>query len=213
MRDILLAVSERQCLACVGEAGPWKGRLCACCADEIPTVLSRIGVKAGVQGWSLGSYAGAIGALVRRGKYGGDEGGLRLLGATLADAFAHARGIGIEQFQPDLVVPAPSSFWRSLKRGFDPVYLLARPVSRAIGLPLKTLIWRWGGAAQASLSPVDRQKNLRGRVHVWGKMPVNARVLVVDDILTTGATALACQDVLLGAGALEVRFLVAGSSL
>ncbi len=215
MTDLIASLCPLPCLSCENPgARRWGQRLCPRCADEIPDVLERVlpgGSLAG--GWALGSYAGPLGALLRRGKYGGDEHALRLVGHQLARMFAEERGIGLEGWLPDLVVPAPTSPGRSFWRGFDAVHLLANPVATAVGLPLSPRLRRWGGAPQASLDADARRSNLRGRIHPLQPIPEGSRVLLVDDVVTTGATAVACADALLGAGAGEVWLLAACSAI
>lgn len=150
----------------------------------------------------MGPYAGPAGALVRNGKYAGDEGGLRILGECLASMMVK------EDARIDLVVPAPTSPGRSIWRGFDAVHMLAKPVARRLSVPMIPALRRWGGAPQASLSPEARRENLKGRLRLTRPLPVGARILLVDDVRTTGATGEICADVLMGAGAEEVWLLV-----
>lgn len=211
MTNLLSSLCPLPCLSCEKTgAQAWGQRLCSRCAEEIPDVLERIHPGGSLSGaWALGGYAGPLGSLLRRGKYGGDEAALRLMGQQLAWLFSEERGIGLEGWLPDLVVPAPTSPGRSFWRGFDAVHLLGSPVASTLGLPFSPLLRRWGGAPQASLNSEERRSNLRGRIQVQQRFFSGARILLVDDVLTTGATSIACADALLGAGARDVHLLVA----
>ena len=108
----------------------------------------------------------------------------------------------------ELLVPVPSNLPRLHARGYDQVWLLCRALGRQLGLPTCrfALRRRWAGRHQTELSAEARWRNAAvqyGRglrtAPVLGK-----RVLLVDDVTTTGATASACAAVLLALGAEEV---------
>ena len=214
LSSLFAGLVERGCVACgQGVAVEWGARLCSACAEEIPPGLSRLQADPSVQGgWALGPYAGPAGALMRHAKYGRDEGALRVMAEALADRWVRRLGVGLERARVGLVVPVPGDRWRTLWRGMDPVKILAQRVAARSGLPLWPVLRRSGGASQAGLSPEARRRNLRGHIRARGPLPPDARVLLVDDVLTTGATAQACADELLGAGAAEVWLLAVCSA-
>lgn len=208
MLDLLDSLGAHACVSCkdapaVHVPGPLGGQLCVNCLAEIPPVPLPLrhapgGVRAA---WALGPYAGPLGAMVRAAKYGGNEAILRALGAICAMAdLPHV----------DLVAPVPSSPWRRLVRGSNPADLLALPVASALGVPLVQALRRGRNAPQAGLRRRIRPQNARGAFQAV--VPVEGRVLLVDDVLTTGATAQACADELLGAGADEVLLLVVAAT-
>ena len=94
-----------------------------------------------------------------------------------------------------------------LDRGFDHAALLARGVSRELGLRRRGLLVRTGRSAdQTDLGRAERFSNLEG---AFRARPVRGRVVLVDDLVTTGATAGACARALLEAGATSVEVLAA----
>lgn len=208
MHPLLATLSDLSCISCQhAEATFFGGRLCDACAGEVPAVLGRLKRREHTAlsgGWSLGAYASPAGALIRHGKYAGDEGALRALGRAIASQIP----MMMADCYPDLVVPVPTSPGRTFWRGFDAVHLIARPVARALEVPMTPALQRWGGAPQASLDHEARLQNLKGRLRLSRPVPVGARILLVDDVCTTGATAECCADALLGAGAGEVWLVV-----
>lgn len=114
------------------------------------------------------------------------------------------------------VVPVPTTPHRMRERGYNQAALLARVVASELELPLAdALLRRAGGGSQTRLSPKERQENVRG-AFVAGPAAIEVRdrrVLFVDDVLTTGATAGAAACTLMEAGAREVRLLTFGRAL
>jgi ComF family protein len=113
----------------------------------------------------------------------------------------------------DLVVPVPLHPWRRVGRGFNQAERVARHLER----PLLHALARWHWTApQAGLSAAARRRNVRDVVRLAARLTADgarrlrrqiagARVLLVDDVVTTGATMSACARVLREAGAREVR--------
>jgi predicted amidophosphoribosyltransferase len=103
---------------------------------------------------------------------------------------------------------------RLAERGFNQSEELAARLARRTGLPLVPGLLRCRDTGhQASLGRRARQGNVEG-AFVWAvPAPPPARVLLVDDVLTTGATLAACADALRAAGTREVRAIAIARSL
>ena len=108
----------------------------------------------------------------------------------------------------DMLTWVPVSRLRKLRRGYDQVELLAKAVGRELGLsPVPTLKKIRNNRPQSRLKdPAARRANVLGAYRLLeGAAVKGQRVLLLDDILTTGATAGECARVLLSAGAKEVH--------
>jgi ComF family protein len=106
------------------------------------------------------------------------------------------------------VVPVPTTKRRLRTRGYNQAYLLAVAVSGEVGRPLhEALERRHGGSTQVGLHPTQRRANVKNafvaREDAKARLS-GARVLLVDDVLTTGSTAVAAARALVQAGAAEV---------
>lgn len=183
---------------CAGCEARGEGRLCPRCrpgaVHRVPLVIE------GVQGvLTCGGYDGGIGRALRVAKYGPD----RRLMIALADDFGAMLGPVVARGGAALVVPAPMPWTRRLARGFAPATILAEALGRAAGVPVEHALWARPGAKQAGKNVAGRRNNLHGRIRSVREIQERV-VLLVDDVVTTGATAAACTRELLGAGARDV---------
>lgn len=115
--------------------------------------------------------------------------------------------------EADLIAPVPLHRWRLLKRGYNQAAILAQALARETGATLlPDLLQRVRAtASQQGLGGRARLLNITAgafRAHPWHRRRIDgARVLLVDDVLTTGATVEACARVLCRAGAAGVDVL------
>jgi ComF family protein len=149
-------------------------------------------------------YGGPIAAAITRFKYLPAPDLARPLGELLA---TEASRLAIDA---DVVVPVPLHPSRLFERGFNQAALLARPVARVLGLPLlpRALVRTRATAKQAELDRAERLRNVEGAFRARRPLPPGTRALVVDDVLTTGATQNACAAALREAGCRSVNCLV-----
>lgn len=215
--DLLL---PRCCIAC-GEPVPQAADLCAICAISLEPILDPCPVCAlpGPAGSpclacqrrpppfsscrAAWAYGGALARAIQRLKYGGH--------AHLAPGLARLLDPCLEDHPPvDLCVPVPLHPARLRQRGYNQAALLLRHAAPALPGPVS-----WAALRKIRLDPrqvaLDRQarlRNLRGAFQVSPRARVRgARVLLLDDVMTTGATAAACSETLLDAGAAQVHVL------
>ena len=155
---------------------------------------------------ALGHYDGALRDIIHAFKYEGRRSLARPLGAMLRES-----GVDVLR-DAACVVPVPLHPWKRLRRGFNQ----AADLSHQVGLPVVHALWRVRVTmSQAGLTAAGRQRNVRGafRVSPWLSRTKRERfiddrvVVLIDDVRTTGATLDACTEVLMDAGACEVRTL------
>ena len=145
-------------------------------------------------------YGGPLAVALRRLKYGGRVDVVDPLATLLTGAgLPHAGHV-------DVVACVPLHRAKRRRRGFHAVELLAAPLADALGVPLDTRRLRRirDTPPQASLPQKDRDANVRG---AFVAAPGAPRVLLVDDVRTTGATLRAASGALYRAGARRVRLL------
>ena len=171
------------------------GRERWCAACEPPRPLAPGETLNGIPLLALGSYEGALASAIRRLKYEPCPALARPLGLELASALANAR------FGRDTVLaPVPLHPRRLAERGFNQTALVASALSSALGcLSRPRLLARVRETGQqAELGKRARAENVNGAFELSGE--ITPRVLVLDDVVTTGATVQACVRVLEAVG-------------
>lgn len=154
-------------------------------------------------------YGHPIDLLVTKLKFGRSLAAGRVLSELWLDAVAEAAPM-----RPDLLVPIPLHASRLRERGYNQALELARPLARALGIPLggNVLSRTKATAAQSNLDAKTRRRNLRGAFmfHATELAELSAarteasHVALVDDVMTTGATLRECARVLKRAGIARV---------
>lgn len=135
-----------------------------------------------------------------------------VVGVKFARRLAWARALGellaaeLPEDCADVVVPVPLHPWRLAGRGFNQAQEIAAPIARHLALPLRPELVRRVRATrpQSSLSAAERRDNPAGAFSVRARALSGRRVLLVDDVVTTGATAAALATAVVDAGAAEV---------
>jgi predicted amidophosphoribosyltransferase len=127
---------------------------------------------------------------------------------SVADALADAM-VALGPPPADAVTWVPLARTRLVARGYDQARVLARAVAARTGVPAVPLLRRTTDTgSQARRRGGDRRAAMRGAFRPSGR-PAPPTVLLVDDVLTTGATAAACAHALREAGALEIDLVTA----
>lgn len=118
---------------------------------------------------------------------------------------------------PDVVVPVPTTARRRATRGYNQAALLAEVVASSLSRPMvDALTRRRATSSQTSLAPAERRDNVKGAFALAsgaGRDLDGGDVLLVDDVLTTGATALEAARTLVGGGVASVSLAVYGRAL
>lgn len=197
------------CHGCAGDLPRVPPSRCAICArpDALGGVCGRCLVHPPPYARTVAAllYAGASIHLVHAFKFRGDL----AAGAALASLLLEAVRA---EADPDVLVPVPLSSARRRARGFDQSLELARLLARARRIRLLTrgIERRRDGVPQSTLSGWDaRWRNVRDVFHVKPGSVSGLRIAVVDDVMTSGATAESLTRSLLAAGAARVHLWVA----
>lgn len=203
----------QHCMLCSEPGSP----LCGPCHDELPglhavrcPVCAEASVRAEICGQCLThpprfakvsaalSYGFPVDALIRRLKYAADLSLVDPLAALLADRASR-------EMQPDCIVPMPLSTQRLRERGFNQSHEIARSLARRLHVRVADAACKRirHTPPQATLPLDQRRANIRGAFECSIALD-GARIAIVDDVLTSGATLNELARVLLRAGAAEV---------
>jgi ComF family protein len=150
---------------------------------------------------SIFEYRGAVRELIYQFKF---RNRIRI-GFVLAAFFQTA----LQAPQPDtLLVPVPGNPFSVRSRGWDPMSIIAGTLAKSHGFPVRRLLSRRSGSAQKTLSYEDRRSNLAGKLRLARPVPGGARrVILLDDVFTTGASASECARILAETGVDSVEVL------
>lgn len=203
------------CPNCLVHLGPetWPGcRRCgARVADDLPplewcSLCRHVPLKfdAAVV---LGSYHAGLRDVILRMKRPAYE----PLSVAMGDLLVRRRREQLQEYRADLIIPIPMYWSRRFRRRMNSPEILAKCLGRHLDIPMQrsVLVRQVNTLPQANLPPSRRFRNVKGAFRVQRPDRVkNARVLLVDDVLTTGATCSEAAKVLKQAGAAAVTVAV-----
>lgn len=211
--DFLSPAICRHC-GLIVRGGTWAPLLCADCGSAFPWHDDVVAAPYPItRAWAFAAFEGPARRLLIDLKYDGVLRAGRVLGAFMATA----PGAAFILDGAELVVPVPLHWWRRWRRGHNQAAVLARALCR--GRPELTLCAalrrRHATAPQVGQPRSDRLRNVAGIFAVRDRYRATVAgrtIVLVDDVITTGATCAAAARALLDAGAEEVRAYTAAWS-
>jgi ComF family protein len=170
--------------------------------DQGRCALCRRGVRGFDAAYSFGFYEDELRKLIQLFKYGRIQTLSAPLGRLLARALPREHSF-------DIIVPMPLHWRKRWQRGFNQAELLAREIGRRTHVPVQMALRRVRNTpAQAGLTSAKRRLNVSGAFRAKKRAAIDGqRVLLIDDVMTTGATAASCARALKRAGARHVTLL------
>jgi len=195
--DLLIPFGCAGCDGPVGCGAVW----CDACAEGLVpaahAVLQSPGASA-IPVLAAHAYAGPVQPALHRFKFSGR--------AELADRLGREVSDTIQRVQlpsDAILVPVPLTPQRLVERGYNQSALLAGSIARRLALAhrARALVRVHDGSHQVGANRVERAEQVSGAFRVGSRRIDQKNVILVDDVLTTGATATACAEALVGAGA------------
>jgi ComF family protein len=231
-QTILDIIYPVRCPICQTIVIPKGERICSSCKEELPYIIEPKCKKCGKpieqeekeycsdcerksyhfdKGFALWVYNDDMRRSIADFKYHGKKEYAKFY----IDEIIRIYGKSIEKFSPDVIAPVPIHRSKYLKRGYNQADILARGIGKEIGIPVlsQLLLRNKKTLPQKKLSDKERLSNLleafqfnENAVKYYHKEIT--RVLLVDDIYTTGSTVEACTNVLRSQGVYEIYFIV-----
>ncbi|MBE0575968.1 MAG: ComF family protein [Desulfuromonadales bacterium] len=202
------------CRDCLATMRPLTSAHCRCCAQPFPDTTSNHLCGICLQRpppfsivHAAGIYQGKLKEAIHKLKYRNRLALAKPLGQLLGKSIV-AAGNG---FAPDRIIPVPLHPRRLRQRGYNQALEVARPIAQQSGLLLDTtLLQRTRNTPQQQgLSATERRSNLRNAFTLTSRAPA-LRILLIDDVMTTGETVRECSRTLLAGGIDEVQVAVVG---
>jgi ComF family protein len=231
----LLRVSRLPvCTSCRDGILPIQGNVCSICGERTfsfysvasnenesePCGLCRLAQPPFTQAVAYGAFEDSLRAAIRLLKYDRVLPAAGFLGQRLSAAMSKMSILGeTETADAWLVIPVPLHAGKLRQRGFNQAELIARAALREtawlhLRMETKALVRSRETISQAGLTRHQRRQNIRGAFRVRKPAFVASKdILLVDDVMTTGATVAECARVLLRAGARSVRVVTVARTL
>jgi ComF family protein len=197
------AIFPKSCVFCgkaVSGADEGDG-ICAECREELPWYGASETLGSGLTVTAPLKYENAARAALLRFKFNGRT--------QYAGTFAKLMSVCVGNYYSgdfDIIAYVPLSFFRRLRRGYNQTKLLAAALSKELGkVPVTAPLKKRSRKANSSLGKSERAENVKNAFAVKRGADIRGkRILLVDDVLTTGATLTECASVLLRNGAERV---------
>lgn len=209
---------EPICQACWRQATIWQSGACQRCGAGLSAGISpRLCPACRIEGWDCsdvrtpGPFAGTVAEAIHLLKYSAK----RSIARRLATLMFQCLGSDGRYLQSDLIAAVPLHRARLRERGYNQAQLLADELSRMTGIPTdgRAVFRIRHNPSQTKLDKKQRLENVRDIFRAKEPWRVRGRrVILVDDVLTTGATIGSCARALLEAGATEVLALTAAAA-
>ncbi|MCM1083019.1 MAG: ComF family protein [Clostridium sp.] len=194
--DVLLPrVTEPTCFKCGKEISDDEAELCEDCLRH---------ERSFVRGFPAMNYDETFQESIAAFKYHGKKD----YGKYFAYEIARSRGRDIVEAGPEVLIPIPLHKKKLRKRGYNQAEVVARELGQRLGIPVddKILIRTVNTLPQKRLNNVERENNLKKAFHSHQKRVKYNKVMLVDDIYTTGATVEACTKVLHNIGVKDIYY-------
>lgn len=204
LKRIISLIFPPKCVLCKKVLEKDETDLCKGCRVGAPACPVSHGKLSFLDSWvAIWHYEDAVRASVLRFKFYGKRG--------YAHAYGRLLAMKLQQEHPegfDLITWVPTGFFRKLRRGYDQAKLLADAVSAELNtqaIPLLKKV-RHNRVQSRIIGDARRRANVLGAYKVIDPVQIrDKRILLVDDVITTGATAGECARVMLTAGCKEVH--------
>lgn len=211
-QDILTERGALICTSCRKKAVPIREPRCKRCGKPVRAAQQEYCADCSGQthfftrGWAVFPYEKEIKQSVYQFKFHNK----REYGRFYVSEMVRIYGSEIQNWQPDVLIPVPMHKRKQRLRGYNQAEILAQGVGRALSLPVNTkILYRARKTMpQKELTRKEREINLKNAFKTFHDAVELEKVLLVDDIYTTGATMDAAAGALLAGGVKEVRFLV-----
>ncbi len=189
------------CKGCLPDLGlPLPSRCYRCqAASQEFAVCERCGPQSKLRHvWIYTEYTGQAKELVRVLKYHFARDAAKIIAECMIETLPH--------FKPEdvLLVPVPTATSRRRARGFDQAQLLAKHIARATGWQYMDALGRRGQSQQVGNKRNQRLRQLHSSFYRRASMPAGKHIILVDDVVTTGATIETAARVMRSAGASTV---------
>lgn len=151
------------------------------------------------KGWISLEYDDMVKEAIYRFKYGNCPQYSKTLSYIMYSTLEYK---DIKNYDIDLIVPVPIHKNRYKKRGYNQAELLSKELSNKLNIPWKNVMLRTKDTKpQSSLSPKERNNNIKDAFEIYDIKNIrNKKILIIDDIYTTGSTIDACTNTLIDTG-------------